>query len=108
MESIIRDKLVNHMMNNDIFCDAQHGFFPGRSCMTQLLVTLERWTELLDGGDPVDLIYLDFRKAFDTVPHRRLIKKLEAYGIKGGLLTWIENSLSGRRQCVVVNGKLST
>jgi len=63
--------------------------------MTQLLVRVERWTELLDGGDPVDVIYLDFRKAFDTVPHRRLIKKLEAYDIKSGLLTWIENFLSG-------------
>jgi len=44
-------------------------------------------------------------KAFDTVPHRRLIKKLEAYGIKGSLLTWNENFLSGRQQRVVVNGK---
>ena len=108
MESLIRDQLVEHMMTNNLFCDAQHGFVPGRSCMTQLLISLERWTELLDGGDPVDVIYLDFRKAFDTVPHRRLLKKLEAYGIKGRLLTWIKNFLSGRRQRVVVNGKLST
>ena len=53
-------------------------------------------------------IYLDFHKAFDTVPHRRLLKKLEAYGIKGDLLIWIENFLSGRRQRVTVNGKVST
>jgi len=66
MESIIKDKLVNHMMNDDLFCDAQQGFVPGRSCMTQLFIILERWTELLDGGDPVDVIYLDLRKAFDT------------------------------------------
>ena len=104
MESIIRNKLVNHVMNDDLFCDTQHGFVQGRSCMTQLLVTLERCTELLDGGDPVDIIDLDFRKAFDTVPHRRLIKKLQAYV----LLTWIENFLSDIRQRAVVNGKLST
>ena len=51
MKYIIRDELVNHMMNDDLFCDAQHGFVPGRSCMTQVLVTLKRWTELVDGGD---------------------------------------------------------
>ena len=56
MESIIRDKLVNHMMNDNLFCDAQHGFVQGRSCMTQLPTTLEQWTELLDGGAPVDVI----------------------------------------------------
>ena len=62
----------------------------------------------MDGGDPVDVIYLDVRKAFDTVPYRRLIKKIEAYGIKGGLLIWIENFRSDRRQRVMINGKLST
>jgi len=108
MESITRDKLVNHMVNNDLFRDVQYGFGLRRSCMTQLLITLEWWTELLDGGDHVGVIWFDFRKAVDTIPHRRLIKKLEAYGIKGGLLTWIKNFLSARRQRVVVNGKLST
>jgi len=76
MESIIRDRLVNQMMNDDLFCVAQHGFVPGRSCITQLLVRLERWSELLDGGNSLGVIYLNFRKAFDTVSHRRLIKKL--------------------------------
>ena len=108
MESIVRDKLVSHMMENQLFCDTQHGFVPGRSCMTQLLVTLELWSEMMDVGDPIDVIYLDFRKAFDTVPHKRLIRKLKAYGIKGDILTWIRNFLSGRRQRVVVNGKLSS
>ena len=69
---------------------------------------MELWSEILDSGRPVDVIYLDFRKAFDTVPHRRLLKKLEAYDIKGDLLTWIDNFLFGRRQRVTVNGKLST
>jgi len=53
MESIISDKLVNHMMNDNLFCDVQHGFVLGHSCMTQLLITFERWTELLYGGNPV-------------------------------------------------------
>ena len=96
------------MMNGDLFCDAQHGFVLGHSYMTLLLVTPERWTELLDGGDPVDVIYLDFRKAFDTIHHRILIKTLEAYDMKGGVFIWIENFISGRRQHIVVNGKIST
>ena len=107
MESIIRDRLVDHMMEHKLFCDPQHGFVPGRSCMTQLLTTLEIWSEILDSGAPIDAIYLDFRKAFDTVPHQRLLAKLEAYGITGNTLGWIRNFLLERRQRVVVNGKLS-
>ena len=76
-----------HMMDHNLFCDEQHGFVPGRSCMTQLLVTLELWSELLDSGAPFDIVYLDFWKAFDTVPHQRLLRKLKAYGIAGKLLS---------------------
>ena len=108
MESIVRDRLVKHMTEHDLFCDAQHGFVPGRSCMTQLITTLELWSEILDSGSPIDAIYLDIRKAFDTVPHQRLMKKLEAYGINDRTLGWIENFLHDRRQRVVVNGKMST
>ena len=59
-------------------------------------------------GKPVDVIYLDYQKAFDSVPHQRLLIKLKAYGITGTLLTWITNFLTGRSQKVVVNGILST
>ena len=58
-------------------------------------------------GKVVDSIYLDFQKAFDTVPHRRLIGKLEAYGITGSTLEWIREYLNGRTQTVVVNGEKS-
>jgi hypothetical protein len=65
------------------FCDAQHGFVPGRSCMMQLLVTMEMWTYLLDGVTQLYVIYLNFQKAFDTVPHMNLLSKLaiDAHGI---------------------------
>ena len=68
MESIIRDAIVDHMSRNNLFADEQHGFVPGRSCMTQLLVVLEEWTSILQHGDPIDILYFDFKKAFDSVP----------------------------------------
>jgi hypothetical protein len=80
----------------------------GRSCTSNLLAFLEKVTTALDNSDPVDVIYLDFAKAFDTVPHERLKKKLRAHGISGGLLRWISVWLSDRKQRVVLNGKEST
>ena len=71
----------------------------------QLLTVMNEWTEALDDGIQIDTAYLDFRKAFDIVPHKRLIKKLEGYGIKGILLEWFKNFLNGRQQRVVINGK---
>ena len=64
-------------------------------------------TKVLDEGDPLDIIYLDFAKAFDKVPHKRLIKKLEAHGIAGNVSRWIKNWLTDRRQRVNINGKTS-
>ena len=102
MESLVRDAIVEHMMKNGLFSDDQHGFVPGRSCMTQLITCIDRWTELLDNGDPLDVIYLDFKKAFDSVPHQRLLQKLEAYGITGKLHQWLSDFLIGRQQRVVI------
>ena len=76
----------------------------GDPVKSQLLDVLEEWTKELDNKGSVDCIYLDYSKAFDSVPHRKLLKKLEAHGITGDLLKWIESSLSGRTQQVVVNG----
>jgi hypothetical protein len=68
---------------------------------------MDRWTEILDRGGCVDSIYLDFAKAFDSVPHRRRLLKLEGYGVGGKVLGWISDFLSGRRQRVVVAGEVS-
>ena len=86
LESLIRDKLVQHMMNQQLMSDCQHGFTPNRSCMTQLLCAIEEITSILDSGNPIDIVYLDFCKAFDSVPHERLLKKLSAYGIGENLI----------------------
>ena len=74
---------------------------------TQLLTAMNYWTESLNSGYPVDIIYFDFKKAFDTVPHRRLLLKLKSYGIGGNLLSWINSFLTGRLQQVILNSVYS-
>jgi ribonuclease P/MRP protein subunit RPP40 len=108
MESIVGDHTVDHMKQNKLFSNSQHSFIGGRSCMSQLISVLEEWTQTLDEGGKIDAIYMDFMKAFDTVPHRRLLVKMQSYGIHGEVLTWVEAFLSGRQQRVVVNGAMST
>ena len=82
LEKLIRNVIVDHMEKNSLFHKSQHGFMKTRSCMTQLLETLEEWTDLLVKKFSIDVIYLDFQKAFDTIPHQRLLSKVHAYGIR--------------------------
>ena len=97
-ESIVRDCIVDYMSCNNLFSDCQHGFRQHRSCVTQLLQVMEDLTKLLDNKHNIDIIYFDFKKAFDTVPHERLKTKLEFYGITGKVLNWITDFLSNRKQ----------
>ena len=108
LESIIVDKIVEHLTTNKLLNEAQHGFRQGRSCLTNLIETLEQWTEILDDGDGIDVAYLDFRKAFDLVSHEHLIYKLSKYGIKGKILGWIKDFLNDRTQRVVIRGTASS
>ena len=107
MESLVRDALVEFLASTGQLSKHQHGFRPRRSCSSQLMEVLNDWTTMLERGDPVDVAYLDFRKAFDSVPHNRLLKKLRRFGISGKLLQWIEAFLTGRIQKVCVNGNHS-
>ena len=102
LESIVRDQIIDHMVRNNLFSPKQFGFISGRSTTLQLLHVLNIWTEILDQGGELDVVYCDFMKAFDKVPHRRLIYKIEKYGIKGNILGWIENFLHNRTQIVKV------
>ena len=108
MEQLVREELVEHMTKNNLFCKEQHGFMKGRSTITNLLETLDDWTGELEKGKSVDVMYLDFKKAFDKVPHRRLVKKIEQYGVSKQTTKWIEDFLSGRKQRVLVNGTASS
>jgi hypothetical protein len=107
MESIIKDKIISHLNSFNLIKNSQHGFVAKRSCLSNLLEFLEVVTEYVDKGVPVDAIYLDFQKAFDKVPHERLLKKVEAHGITGKILRWIREWLYDRKQRVVLNGKRS-
>ena len=89
------------MYKNNLLTKEQHGFVWSKSCTTNLLETLDFISASLDNGIPVDVILLDFAKAFDTVPHRRLLAKLRVYGFDGLILKWIEAFLKDRRQRVV-------
>ena len=87
MESVINDCLLKYLLDDGLLNLSQHGFLPSRSCVTNLLSFLEDVSLSLDSGHSVDVIYLDFQKAFDKVPLGRLMVKLHRLGIKAVVLT---------------------
>ena len=90
------------MIECNLYSDCQHGFRKGRSCTTQLLQVIEDFTYLIDNSQPIDVIYLDFQKAFDQVPHQRLLYKLNVYGITENILNWLRDLLYNKIQKVRV------
>lgn len=103
-EHIVHSNIMKHLTKHNILTDKQHGFRKHHSCETQLIQTVHDIAGSLDNRTPLDMIIMDFSKAFDTVPHNRLLYKLHNYGITGNIHTWISNFLTQRRQRVVVNG----
>ena len=104
LESIIREAILAYIKDNPILSDKQFGFLSGRSIVLQLLRVIDRWTEILDNGGVIDAIFCDFKKAFDTVPHNRLMDLLSYYGIKKSgiilgtrLLDMQETTRNGKR-----------
>lgn len=108
MEHIIHSQVMKHLDLHNILSDAQHGFRKKRSCESQLILTIQDLAAALDDGEQIDAILLDFSKAFDKVPHRRLLYKLDHYGIRGNTLQWISSFLTDRSQRVVVENQSST
>ena len=107
MESIIRDEIFSFLMENNLLSETQFGFIKGRSTVLQLLKVLDEWTASLQSGGQIDVIYTDFEKAFDKVPHKRLLSKLKSYKINGNIIKWIESFLLSRKQRVKINGVFS-
>ena len=108
LEHIIHSSVMKHLDRHHILTDAQHGFRKKRSCETQLLVTVHNIAKNLALGDQVDVILLDFSKAFDKVPHQRLLHKLQYYGVRDKTLSWIQSFLTNRTQQVALEGTLSS
>ena len=107
-ERILCAIIMAFLILNNLILEQQHGFVRGRSCQTNILLCLEKWTEIVDNGNSIDVAYFDYAKAFDKVSHRLLLIKLKGYGIDGRLLAWLTNYLENRKQRVVVGDAKST
>lgn len=107
-EKLVRKHIIIHLQQNELLSNDQYGFRTGRSCSLQLLHMLNDWCEFIENNESSDTIYLDLAKAFDKVPHQRLLKKVSSYGIKGPLLSWIRDFLSNRRQQVSIKRNSSS
>ena len=90
MESIVSKHILEYLFENRLIFDQQYGFLPKRATFLQLLDSLQDWIlELSDRGS-IEAIYLDFAKAFDSIPHDKLLHRLSAYGFKYELFEWIK------------------
>ena len=107
-EHIIAKHIVNHLESNGLLSDAQHGFRGRRSCETQLLLFTDELARSMSNGHQIDVAVMDFSKAFDVVPHQRLLSKLDYYGIREKPLQWIESFLSNRTQQVIIESEASS
>ena len=104
MEHIMLSHISKHLSINDIIINHQHGFRQKFSCETQLISAINDWAKSINCRTQTDVILLDFSKAFDTVPHQRLLSKLNFYGIRDRSLDWIKAFLTDRTQVVSING----
>jgi len=93
MEQFILSVFTGHVKDNQGIRPSQHGFMKGRSCFTNLIIFCDQVTHLVDKGKAVRVIYLDFSKAFDTVPHSILLERLAAHGLDRCTLCWVKSWL---------------
>ena len=105
--NIICKQIMSHFSKNKILTPVQHGFRSKHSCESQLLTITDKIIQNFEGKTQTDVVVLDLSKAFDVVPHQRLLHKLDHYGIRGTTLNWIQNFLTNKTKKVVVDGSSS-
>ncbi len=99
--------MARHLSKHNIVVSNQHGFREKLSTETQLIQALDDWSQSLHNGKQTDVLFLDFSKAFDKIPHNKLLYKLNYYGLRGKTNQWVSGFLKDRTQCVTVNGQCS-
>ncbi|CAM5122730.1 unnamed protein product [Eretmochelys imbricata] len=108
MEQVLKESILMHLHERKVIRNSQHGFTKGRSCLTNLIAFYDEITGSVDEGKAVDVLFLDFSKAFDTVSHSILVSKLRKYGLDECTIRWVESWLDCRAQRVVINGSKSS
>ncbi|CAM5162425.1 unnamed protein product, partial [Eretmochelys imbricata] len=108
MEQVLKESILMHLHERKVIRNSQHGFTKGRSCLTNLIAFYDEITGSVDEGKAVDVLFLDFSKAFDTVSHSILVSKLRKYGLDECTIRWVESWLDCQAQRVVINGSMSS
>ncbi|GAB0209906.1 mitochondrial enolase superfamily member 1 [Grus japonensis] len=108
MEQLILGVIYNYVEEKVVIRNGQHGFTKGKSCLTNLIAFYDGMTSWVDEGRAVDVVYLDFSKAFDIVSHNILIGKLRKHGLDEWTVRWVENWLNDRAQRIVISGAESS
>ncbi|CAM5107601.1 unnamed protein product [Natator depressus] len=108
MEQVLKESILKHLEERKVIRNSQHGFTKGKSCVTNLIAFYDEITGSVDEGKAVDVLFLDFSKAFDPVSHSILASKLKKYRLDEWTIRWIESWLDCRAQRVVINGSMSS
>ena len=108
LQSIIAEKVMVHLLSNDLLSDSQFRFFPDRSTCTQLLAALNNWYNSYNFGLNIHIVYTDISKAFNTVSHIKLLSVLKSYSIANNTFDWLHAFIADRCQCVYIDSVLSS